>query len=301
MYSSVISGDDWQAFVVRLLYAKHAANLIEIPDQHKGDHGIEAFTSDGCAYQCYAPEGDVGPAILADRHKKKITIDLAKFRNNEAALTKIFGNTLIARWLLVVPDHCSSDVVAHCEMKAKELRALIPPLPYLAPDFKAITVNGYDYLALQIAQFEANGGLLIEAELQQVGPEQLEQFEVDNQAWLANLDRKLLVLQRLKDEAERAAFRKKMLSYFLDGSNSITYYDERFPLIAERVRSLKDAESRSVELESMMQYLTISGTREQFRNQLSEAIPSLGKVTCDVLAYAAVVEWLMLCPLEPAG
>lgn len=75
MYSSVISGDDWQKFVVRLLYSRYGSNLIEVPDQHKGDHGIEAFTTDGCAYQCYAPEGDVGPAIIAERHKIKITND----------------------------------------------------------------------------------------------------------------------------------------------------------------------------------------------------------------------------------
>jgi hypothetical protein len=301
MFSSVISGDDWQKFIVRLLYVRYGADLIEVPDQHKGDHGIEAFTTDGCVYQCYAPEGDVGPAILADRHKVKITNDLAKFRKNEFELAKIFGNTKILRWLLVVPDHCSSDVVAHCEKKAQELLEMAQPLSFISPDFKVITVNGYDFFALQISQLEQHGGLLVEASQTDLQPGEVESFEEANGEWLANLDRKLLALPRLPTGPARAAFRERLLRYYLEGSNAITYYDQRFPLISEKVRSLKEAESRSLEVESIMKDLTITSTRERFQQKMSEAIPSLGRATSDVLSYAAIVEWLMLCPLDPTG
>jgi hypothetical protein len=285
MFSSVISGDDWQEFVIRLLYVRYGADLIEVPDQDKGDHGIEAFTTDGCVYQCYAPEGDVGPAILADRHKTKITKDLAKFRKNQAELATIFGDTKISRWLLVVPDHCSADVVAHCEKKAQELREMNPPLSFIGHDFKAITVNGF----------------LVEASQAELQPGQVESFEGANEEWLANLDRKLLSLPRLPDGPARAVFRKRLLSYYLEGSNALTYYDQRFPLISERVRSLKEAESRSLEVESVMKNLTITSTRERFQEKMNGAIPSLGKKTSNILSYAAVVEWLMLCPLDPTG
>jgi hypothetical protein len=301
MFSSVISGDDWQQFVVRLLYLRYGVNLIEIPDRHRGDHGIEAFTTDGCAYQCYAPEGDVGPAILAERHKVKITNDLTKFRTNKAELAKVFGDTKISRWLLMVPDHCSSDVVAHCETKAQELRSLNPPLSFISPEFKVITMNGYEFFALQISQLEHNGGFLVEAPQTELQPRQVESFEDANGEWLANLDRKLLSLPRLPTGPARSTFRERLLRYYLEGSNALTYYDQRFPLISERVRSLKEAESRSLEVESVMRSLTITFTRERFQEKMSAAIPSLGKKTSDVLSYAAIVEWLMLCPLDPTG
>jgi hypothetical protein len=301
MYSSVISGDDWQKFVVRLLYVRYGSNLIEVPDQHKGDHGIEAFTTDGCVYQCYAPDGDVGPAILAERHKTKITNDILKFKSNKSELAKLFGSTMISRWLLVVPDHCSSDVVAHSEKKAQELRDLDPSLSYLADDFKVITVNGYEFFSLQISQMEKNGGFLVEAEELALEPGQVEHFETANEEWLANLDRKLLSLPRLPKGSERAAFRERLLRYYLEGSNALTYYDQRFPLISERVRSLKEAESRSLEIESVLKSLTITKTREDFQQKMSEGIPSLGTVTADTLCWAAIVEWLMICPLDPTG
>jgi len=302
MYSSVISGDDWQKFVMRLLYVRHGSDLVEVPDQHKGDHGIEAFTTDGCVYQCYAPEGDVGPAILADRHKTKISADILKFKSNQSELKKLFGSTKISRWLLVVPDHCSSDVVAHCEKKAQELRELDPVPSYLAEDFKVITINGYEFFSLQISQIEKNGGFLLEADVLPLEPEQVSIFETTaNEEWLANLDRKLLSLPRLPEGPARAAFRERLLRYYLEGSNALTYYDQRFPLISERVRSLKEAESRSLEIESVLKSLTITKTREEFRQKMSEGIPSLGTVTADILCWAATVEWLMLCPLDPTG
>lgn len=301
IFSSVINSDDWQKFVIRLLYVRHGTNLIEVPDQDKGDHGIEAFTTDGCVYQCYAPEGDVGPSILAQRHKTKITNDVAKLHKNKVKLAQIFGDTKISRWLLVVPDHCSSDVVAHGEKKAQEIRAAIPPLSFISSDFKVITVNGYEFFALQISLLEQNGGFLVEASQTELQPGQVESFEDANEEWLENLDRKLLVLPPLSDNSARATFRKRLLHYYLEGSNALTYYDQRFPLISERVRSLKEAESRSLEVESVMKNLTITSTRERFQETMNEAIPSLGKNTSTLLSYAAIVEWLMLCPLEPTG
>ena len=299
MYSSVISGDDWQQFVVRLLYVRHTSNLIEVPDQHKGDSGIEAFTTDGCAYQCYAPEGAVGPAILAERHKTKITTDIRKFRTNKQQLAGMFGTTKISRWLLVVPDHCSSEVVAHCEKKAQELRELDPPLGYIAEDFRIITVNGYEFFSLQISQLEKNGGLLVEAEEVSIDSTLLQTFGSMHEEWLANLDRKMLTLPRRPTGQAGAAFREKLLRYYLEGSNAMTYYDQRYPLISERVRSLKEAESRSLEIESVLKNVTITQTRENFQEKMIAGIPSVGTVTANILCWAAVVEWLMVCPLDP--
>jgi hypothetical protein len=104
-----LDGDDWQIFVVQLLSVRYGADLIEVPDQHKGDSGIEAFSiSDCCVFQCYAPEGPASNVSeLAKKHKHKLSVDIKKFCENRKELQALFGTTKIRRWILVVPDHCS--------------------------------------------------------------------------------------------------------------------------------------------------------------------------------------------------
>jgi len=86
-----LDGHEWQAFILQLLYLRYGADLIEVPDEYMGDHGIEAFSLDGCAFQCYAPEGPHDVAALSRKHKRKITRDLNKFKTNRKELLKIFG------------------------------------------------------------------------------------------------------------------------------------------------------------------------------------------------------------------
>jgi hypothetical protein len=44
--------------------------FVEVP-ANKGDSGIEAFSLEGCAFQCYAPEGENDVATTAHKHKNK--------------------------------------------------------------------------------------------------------------------------------------------------------------------------------------------------------------------------------------
>ena len=106
------------------------------PTNIKATLGSKAILIDGCAFQCYAPEGENSLSEICRKHKKKITSDLNKFQANEKKLTDISGATKIRRWILVVPEHCSSDVVTHCQSKTKEINELAVPLPYVTDEFQ---------------------------------------------------------------------------------------------------------------------------------------------------------------------
>jgi hypothetical protein len=54
--SNGLTGDEWQELVIKLLYLRYGADLMEVLDDHGGDGGIEALSLDGCAFQCYFPE-----------------------------------------------------------------------------------------------------------------------------------------------------------------------------------------------------------------------------------------------------
>jgi len=300
-FTNQIDGDEWQAFVIQLLYLRYGTDLIEVPDQHKGDSGIEAFSLDGCAFQCYAPEGENDLATTARKHKRKITDDLKKFVENGKELLAIFGTTKIRRWVLVVPKHCSSDVVGHCQSKTSEIRNLTTAVTYVADEFQILTVDGYSFFAAEIALLAAKGALLVEAAEATVATEEIQGFAAQNNELIQTLEFKLGKLPSLSDVIERAELRDLLLRMYLLGGNAIAYYDSTFPVIADRIRSIKQSRSTALEIDSKIQSLTIAGTREKFESELLNSVPALGRQTAMTLSYASIAEWLMVCPLRPKG
>jgi hypothetical protein len=292
-------GDEWQAFIVQLLYLRYGADLVVVPDQHKGDSGIEAFAMDGCAFQCYFPESPSSVANVAAKHKEKISRDIKKFCENRSDLHKIFGTTKIRRWILVVPDHCSADVVQFCQKKANEVRSLAAPLPYVSDDFQVITVDGYKFFAAEIAEMARTGGLLVEATDAPAAPVEVQSFAEQHIDLVETLELKLAKLHL--ERADHAELVQKLLRTYLEGSNAIHYYDNKYPVISDKIRSAKQARAKALEIDSKLQNLTIAGTREKFEAELAGCVPSLGRQTAIVLSFACVAEWLMVCPLDPKG
>jgi hypothetical protein len=296
--SRTLDGDEWQELVIKLLYLHYGTDLVEVPDTHRGDGGIEAFALDGCAFQCYAPEGPATPAEIADKHKKKVSRDLKKFRDNRNKLIKIFGTTKIKRWVLLVPEHCSSDVVEFCHTKAEEVRKCQPPLPYITEDFVVLAANGYGVLAAEVAILSQVGAMLIEATIEPVASQQIDRFLQQYNHLVEVLDDKLKKIPALEEDA-RAVLRKKLLQMHLEGSNAVSYYDGKYPVIADRIRSVKQLRAKALEIESLLQKLTISTTRREFETELLTSVPALGRQTAVTISWASVAEWLMVCPLKP--
>jgi hypothetical protein len=294
-------GTDWQSLIIQALCLRYGTKLVEVPDQHIGDAGIEAFSLDGCAFQCYAPEGRIGLSEMAVKQKEKISRDLKKFQVNAVRLTKIFGSTKIHQWVLVVPNHCSSDVVTHCQKKTAEIRKLNPPLPYVAEDFQVLTVDGPTFFAVEIARLTNAGCILIEAEQGELDKTDIDKFSESNNQLLMTLQLKLAKLPLLRDPAERDSYTGKLLRMHLLGGNALAYYDNNFPLIADRIRSLKQTKTTALEIDSGLEAQSITKTREKFESELLMSVPALGRHTALILSYAAVAEWLMVCPLNPKG
>jgi hypothetical protein len=292
-------GDEWQDFVVQLLYLRYGADLIEVPDQHKGDSGIEAFTTDGCAFQCYSPEAPSNIAEVAAKHKAKVSRDVKKFCRNRSTLKSIFGKTQIRRWILVVPNHCSADVVQFCQKKTDEVCGLALPLPYVTEDFRIITVDGHKFFPNEIAELSRTGGMLVEAAETPVATEQVLSFTEEHSELVETLEQKLAKIHL--HTSEQTELVQKLLRRHLEGANAIDYYDRKYPVISDKIRSIKQAKAKALEIDSKLQNLTISGTREKFETELLDSVPSLGRQTANLLSYACVTEWLMVCPLDPKG
>src|SRR5205809_191624 len=115
-------GDEWQRYCEQLFILHHPDSYARMPDEHKGDLGLEGYSTDGsgCAYQCYASEADT-PGKRAEAQKRKMRRDLKKMRDNAVEVERHLGDIKIKRWILVVPVHDSIEVTAY----AREQEAVV--------------------------------------------------------------------------------------------------------------------------------------------------------------------------------
>ena len=120
---SNLDGNNWERRVKAWLRLRHPGTFEEVPSDHHGDFGIEGFSRDGIAYQCYAQKSVLKTKDLYENQRNKITEDINKFINNSDELTKLFKDLKIHSWWLVVPEHKSGKLVQHASEKAALVRS----------------------------------------------------------------------------------------------------------------------------------------------------------------------------------
>lgn len=265
-----------------------------VPDRHTGDFGIEGFSRDGCAYQCYAAREPLDTEALYKKQRDKMSVDIRKFCNNQPHLQALFGPTVISRWIFVVPRHDSAKLSQHAETKAAEVRA--KGLPHVAQDF-AINVITDEYFLLERSQLLAEGLRQIQVPIDQMPQAAVHGWADDNDTLVRTLDRKLEPLPRTAEE--RTMLRDLYLKHFLDGQNVLQHLKEQYPMLYELAVKTKESRADFLRTASLTQDLTIYAVLQSFAGELSEAVKGLDRTTSELLAHAAVAEWLLLCPLQP--
>jgi hypothetical protein len=63
----------------------------------------------------------------------------------------------------------------------------------------------------------------------------------------------------------------------------------------------KNRRANFLETDCLLEGRTISQVRREFTAELSDAVKGIHPTTAEALAYAAVAEWLLICPLRPRG
>jgi hypothetical protein len=115
---------EWEKFCARMLrYHYGVNNFWEVPDTDQGDLGLEFFIIDGTLYQCYYPDKNADMAAYKQKVQKKIRNDLQKLKTNEVEIAKILDGVVdkVRRWVLLIPEMKSKELIKYCNTKKKEL------------------------------------------------------------------------------------------------------------------------------------------------------------------------------------
>jgi hypothetical protein len=297
---SRLSGDDWQNWANKLLTCHYGpTNYQKVPDNDRGDSGIEGFTIDeGHAYQAYGCEGE--PLKTADRYEKqrdKLTADIGKFILNSKALQRIFGTVKITRWALLVPYYDSKEIVIHAAKKTEEVVAA--RLPYVADTFRVSICHEEDFLIARDKLINA-GTTTLQVTFDPATAEQVTQWVSSNDDLSSTLEDKLRRLPTLRSDAERRTFHDKVLRWYLEGQavmEGLRLYPDIFEKIV-RTKSHRENFLVMAAIGGLTPHEILKSSIQGFLYDLRKEVRELHSFSVESLAYEAAADWLLRCPLN---
>lgn len=301
MSDVIWDSDDWEQHVHCLCRLRHGhKDYVPVPDQHGGDLGIEGFSTDGVAYQAYAPETRLGVKELYEAQRDKITRDLEKFSTkNCVELKKLLGGTIIARWILITPSQVSKDLIKHANSKAEMIRTL--SLSYVAADFRVMiqteedfptelaTVVGIVHATLPTMATAPPDGTVVTG------------WKEENSILTSNLVGKISDLKGKIVDAEDQLVEKLTLE-FLHSENILHEFHLQQPSSFERLRAALTHREGMLEVEVATCSTNAKALRtsqvEGLKGDLQKAVPRISVADLDKLAWGTVGKWLLQCPLN---
>lgn len=292
------SGDDWQQYCRELLAVRHGSDYQAVPDTVRGDWGIEGFTSSGLAYQCYAPEEPLTTKGLYEKHRNKITADIAKLRENAAEVSQLMAPSLIACWSLLVPRVEDKEILRHAASKAQEVVSW--GLPEIATNF-SIRVNTADDFPTERRQLGDQARAVLPV-LHVGSDSEIAQFAEDQSLPVAVLDQKLAKIARRVTPDAVAVLRREFLRHYVVGRNLDDWVRRHYPPLWERWQHGRErlkGTLKTSELTSLSpSQVRMAGVIDQLSDAAADGIPVIGSADASALALGTVADWLIECPLD---
>jgi len=298
-YIPRLSGGEWQEWANQLLACHYGpGNYQTIPDKDRGDAGLEGFCpGHGHAYQAYGCEEPLSVQERYEKQRDKLTEDVRKFIDNAAILTKLLRHVKIKRWILLVPLFDSKELVAHAAKKTREI--LAAGLPYVDSDFRVMVCQEADFpVARDLLLGATSKG--IKFEVAPVTLTELGAWASTNDAMLSTLQRKLAKLPALSGEAQRDAFMHKVLIWYLEGQAVLDRL-RGYPHVYEKVIAAKSHRENflaMVALQGSTSSQILVDTLQELRATLESEAKELHNFSAEKLAYEALADWLIRCPLD---
>jgi hypothetical protein len=297
-----LCGEEWQEWANQLLSRRYGPTEYQkIPDNQKGDAGLEGYSRCGHAYQCYGCEEPLSTKARYENQRDKLTEDVGKFIDNKAKIRLLLGVVKISRWVLFVPHFDHKDLVSHGNKKADEV--IEAKLAYVTTDFQ-VAICSED-------QFQVERDALLNArdEALRITTEDATQAHIDewaqqNDALVSKLDHKLSKLRTLSTDDRTSRFRQMVFRWYIEGKELLEAL-RNYPQSYEKVIRAKRHRERNLELavathNGPAAELLGKAVNELIQEYRAEA-RELARISAEVLAQEAIADWLIRCPLDFPG
>ena len=295
-----LCGEEWQRWANQLLTRHYGpTDYQKVPDVDRGDAGIEGFTlSKGHAYQAYGCEEPISVKTRYEKQRDKITFDINKFITNNVKLKRLFGTVPITRWVLLVPQFDSKELVEHATKKTAEV--LEAKLTYTCATFQVMIADEEQFATERDLLLSA-GSKLLECDPADQAQETVNNWMTENDELVATLDRKVRLLPTIRTEVARVRYRDKLLKHYLEGQE-IWESLRKYPTVHEKIFQAKRRREKFLESSWMIHSgpnnELLEKALSQFVDSVQSATQVLGGFTVEALAWEAVADWMLRCPLD---
>lgn len=293
--------NEWELHAYGLLRDRHGAlNVHKVPARHKGDLGVDYYClTDVVAYQCFAVQEPCSVRTRAEKQKAKITTDLKKFRTKKAELSRIFRNTPIRRWVLLVPLHDSAEVNSHCAKKTSEVKKC--GLPYVSMDFEVLIqdLDSFDAKSRELRARQRQ-----ELTLPSVPPssEQLSDWSAASNSLIDTLVKKLRKRVGTTNQRDLDDLTNKTIGWFLERENQFEalrndapdLYESLVAVIARRFERLLLLGNNPAAHANQILRDELDGLVSALRTE----IPNFSEASAHQVAMGTIADWMLRCPLD---
>lgn len=279
------------------MHVKYGPEEVQkVPATDKGDFGIEAFTFTGVAIQCYAPQEPLSTDDRYTKQRDKLSTDLAKLEKNASKLQDLLGDTILRRYLFFVPSFNSNRIVSHASTKSGEVCG--KNLPIVSSDFRVKVCTADDFPEQRSALL-ARPKELVEAT--QLAPEEVDEWIDTNTGLVEQMQGKLGKVFSIP--SQRNSYTKQLVAQNLKSDGARTRLRNRFPDQWESITRCVNGKEQTLALDYSM--LASSNTSNEVTSlasdlskELRDLIPELGTDIARSIAWGAIADWLMRCPLD---
>lgn len=281
---------------MRVLQVHHGpGELTVIPDDDRGDNGVEAYSQEGHVYACYAPQ--IEPLSAAQRRTKqfeKIDGDVGSFITKKDKLEAMFPPGFKARrWILLVPRITTKDLHTRASKLTAKVRAA--SLPYAD---EAIVVSAHTLDSFQVATRTVVSNQLATLHLPTPDPAGFGDIEDPS---VETMDSKLAKVALFKNPIRRGMLVDQLLTNMLTGQAHRQYIGDHYSELGDAMDvRMADLESRlavQFALAHSDPDALLSTVFEVTEQTVASSLNTADHVS-RVIAEGQVADWLMRCPLD---
>lgn len=293
------AGDDFEEFFWGLLRRKYPQpDLVYLPAQMGGDYGIEGFSTDGIAYQCYADQDSLSLRARTDKQKKKLYDDTVKLKTHSDKIKAVLAGLQIEHYFLCVPQYHAAELVKYAAERAKAVREF--GLDWVAEDF-AIRIKTPDDYPAELQAALLDGAAKSALPSADVSGEAIEAFEEHEPELSATLDLKLAQLKAYHPTADAVALREQFVRCFLDKEQILAHL-RSWPETLEAIEIQRHTRQEALETDSALNLesppVRLKALLEEYAAQLKDSCAGITPSDAGRLARGQAGEWLMRCPMS---
>jgi hypothetical protein len=290
-------GEEWQRHITILLTMRYGVRYQAVPDKDQGDWGLEGFSDDGVAYQCYAAEEPISTPDLTGKQRDKITRDIGKFCDNSPQLATILGQIRIDTWVLIVPRCESKHLLVHAETKAAEVRA--KNLVIASTNFR-ISVQTDEAFQAERAKLANDVDPKLPITVSQVPEQEIDAWSAQNTSLDTVLYGKLRKLSLPPEKQDQ--LKTQLIKHYLEGQNLLQFFRDNYPEVYAQLQSCKSTRERVVKTSSLLSNSSapehVKGLLDEYHKRIMEDVKSVNASNADILAYEGIADWMIRCPLD---